>query len=43
MNKSLYNPLNKDFKVTYDINGDGSPVEYIVKGMEIINYDEPLS
>ena len=40
--KSLYNPLNKDFKTTYDINGDCKPIEFIIPGMQIVAFEEPI-
>lgn len=40
--KFLYNPLNKDFKTTYDINGDLKPEEYILPGMSLESFEEPL-
>lgn len=40
--KYLYNPLNKDFKFKYDINGDLNPLEYIIPGMTLKDFEEPL-
>jgi len=40
--KFLFNPLNKDFTVKYDINGDLSPEEFTILGMELKSFDEPL-
>ena len=31
----VYNPLFADFVVTYDINGDGKPLEFVAKGQGI--------
>lgn len=40
--KYLYNPQNKDFVFKYDINGDMSPKEYIIPGMSLVDFEEPL-
>jgi len=40
--KFLYNPLNDDFKITYDINGDLQPKEFCINGMSLESFEEPL-
>lgn len=42
MKKALYNPLNQDFYVKYDINGDMNPVEFTANAMAISYFEEPV-
>jgi hypothetical protein len=42
MKKFLYNPLNDDFSVKYDINGDLNPEEFVISGMSLESFEEPL-
>lgn len=35
----VYNPLVTDFTVTYDINEDNKPLEYIARAQEITYFD----
>lgn len=40
---NLYNPLNKDFSITYDINKDKKPKTFTVPSKEIVTFDEPVA
>lgn len=42
MKKFLFNPLNENFKIKYDINGDSNPEEFCINGMSLEAFDEPL-
>lgn len=35
----VYNPLNEDFSVFYDVNGDSDPKEFTVPANEIMYFD----
>jgi hypothetical protein len=36
----LYNPLNIDFTVKYDVSGTRNPVEFVIHAKEIEYFDE---
>jgi len=40
--KFLFNPINEDFTISYDINGDLHPVDYTIPGMDLKSFEEPL-
>lgn len=42
MSLILYNPTNKDFCTTYDINGDGNPIQYCVKARDTAEFKGEL-
>lgn len=35
----VYNPTNEEFSVQYDVNGDGNPVTFTLKAMDIEYFD----
>ena len=39
----IFNPLSKDFSVTYDIKGDGDPVLYIIHAGEAETFEKPVA
>lgn len=40
MTKPIFNPLNSDFSVEYDINGDSHPETFTANAMAISYFDE---
>lgn len=41
--KKIYNPLNKDFSQTYDINEDGKPPTFTINAKDIAEFDAPVA
>lgn len=41
--KKLYNPLSRDFTVTYDIHETGEPVAFTIHAEEIESFEEPVA
>lgn len=39
----VFNPLTQDFKINYDLNDDGYPVEIIVPSLEVTYFDKPVA
>ena len=40
--KTLFNPTQKPFSVTYDLSGDKSPETFTINALESESYDEPI-
>ena len=41
--KTLFNPLSKDFSITYDINENKSPVEFKIRALDFGEFPDPVA